>query len=158
MINKKRILGVDLGDKRTGVAVTDLTGILANGLEMIVSAGLTDCAKKIAGFAEKYEVGEIVIGNPINMNGTKGESAKKVEKFAEILDAIINNDNAENIKITLFDERLSSSLAHVYMNETGISGKSRKDKVDMLSAQIILQNYIDSLANKIAGTTALGRP
>lgn len=144
MINKKRILGVDLGEKRTGVAVTDLTGVLANGLEMIKSTGLTDCAEKIAMFAEEYEVGEIVIGNPINMNGTKGESTKKVEKFAEILDTLVNGEIEKKIKITLFDERLSSSLAHIYMNETGISGKSRKQKVDILSAQIILQNYIDS--------------
>ena len=146
MMNKKRIIGVDLGDKRTGVAVTDPTGILAGGIEMIVSSGMTDCAKKIAAFVEKYEAGEIVIGNPINMNGTRGESVKKTEKFAEILDTIVNAGNGEkNIKITLFDERLSSSLAHTYMNETGISGKSRKAKIDILSAQIILQNYIDSL-------------
>lgn len=140
--NKKRILGVDLGDKRTGVAVTDLTGILANGVELVESSGLTDCAKKIAVSAEKYDVCEIVIGNPLNMNGTKGDSAKKVEKFAEILNEILNS-GGKNIKITLFDERLSSSLAHVYMNQTGIGGKNRKGKVDMLSAQIILQNYID---------------
>jgi len=142
-INKpKRILGIDLGDKRTGVAVTDLTGILAGGLELIESSGLNDCAKQVMITAEKYEVCEIVLGYPVNMNGTKGESALKTEKFKSILEDIIKEKNLD-IKIILFDERLSTSLAHVYMNATGIKGKNRKKKVDMLSAQIILQNYID---------------
>ena len=148
IINKKRILGVDLGDKRTGLAVTDPTGILATGLELITASGVTDCARQVAAFAKEYEVGEIVIGNPINMNGTLGESTKKVGRFSEILAEIINGGEDKNVKITLFDERLSSSLAHIYMNQMGVRSKNRKSKVDMLSAQIILQNYIDSLANK----------
>jgi len=141
-----RILGIDLGDKRTGAAVTDLTGILAGGLELIESTGLNDCAKKVMVLAEKYEVSEIVLGYPVNMNGTKGESALKTEKFKSILEKLIKEKDL-NIKIILFDERLSTSLAHVYMNETGIRGKDRKSKVDMLSAQIILQNYIDGKKN-----------
>jgi len=131
-----------LGDKRTGTAVTDLTGTLAGGLELIESTGLKDCAEKAMILAEKYDVCEIILGNPVNMNGTKGESSLKAEKFKEILENLINKKNLK-IKVILFDERLSTSLAHVYMNETGIKSKERKKKVDMLSAQIILQNYID---------------
>ena len=142
-----RILGIDLGDKRTGTAVTDPTGILACGLEVIESSGLNDCAKKIMVLAEKYEIGLIVLGYPLNMNGTKGESALKTEKFKSILEKYIKEKDLK-IKIMLFDERLSTSLAHVYMNETGIKGRNRKSKVDMLSAQIILQNYIDSEKSK----------
>ena len=138
----KRILSIDLGDKRTGTAVTDLTGTLAGGLELIESTGLKDCAEKVMVLIEKYNVYEIVLGNPINMNGTKGESAVKTEKFKSLLENLINKKNLQ-IKIILFDERLSTSLAHVYMNETGIKGRDRKKKIDMLSAQIILQNYID---------------
>ena len=137
-----RILGIDLGDKRTGVAVTDLTATIAGGVELIESTGLNDCAKKIMVLAGKYEVSEIVLGYPVNMNGTKGESAVKTEKFKSILEKLIKEKDLK-INIILFDERLSTSLAHVYMNETGIRGKNRKNKVDMLSAQIILQNYID---------------
>jgi len=140
--NAKRILSIDLGDKRTGTAVTDLTGTLAGGLELIESTGLKDCAEKVMVLVEKYNVCEIVLGNPINMNGTKGESAVKTEKFKSLLENLINKKNLQ-IKIILFDERLSTSLAHVYMNETGIKGRDRKKKIDMLSAQIILQNYID---------------
>ena len=141
--NAKRILGIDLGGRRTGTAVTDLTGTLAGGLEVIEADGLNVCAKKVMALAEKYDVAEIVLGYPVNMNGTKGESALKTEKFKSILEKLIKEKDFD-IKIILFDERLSTSLAHVYMNETGIKSKSRKQKVDMLSAQIILQNYIDS--------------
>jgi len=77
------------------------------------------------------------------MNGTKGESAIKAEKFKSMLENLINKKGLK-INVVLFDERLSTSLAHVYMNETGIKSKDRKKKVDMLSAQIILQNYIDA--------------
>jgi putative Holliday junction resolvase len=138
----KRILGVDLGGKRTGVALTDLTGTLAGGIESVLSDGPKDCAKKIAAIAEKYGVCEIVLGYPVNMNGTKGESALKTEKFKELLEDIIKLKNL-TIDIILFDERLSTSLAHVYMNESGVKGRNRKSKIDMASAQIILQNYID---------------
>ena len=143
MNNPKRILGIDLGEKRTGVAVTDLTGTLAGGLELIIADGLNACAVKVMDLAEKYGVCEIVLGYPINMNGTKGEKALNAEKFKGKLEKLIAEKDLE-ISVVLFDERLSTSLAHVYMNETGIKGKNRKQKVDMLSAQIILQNYIDS--------------
>ena len=143
MNRTNRMLGIDLGDKRTGVALTDPTGILASGIEVVESTGLNDCAKKIMILIEKYGIFEIVLGYPVNMNGTKGESALKTEKFKSILEKLIKEKGLET-EIILFDERLSTSLAHVYMNETGIKGKDRKKKVDMLSAQIILQNYIDS--------------
>ena len=135
----KRIMGIDLGERRTGVAVTDLTGTLAGGLELIEARGLKDCAKKVLAVCEKYDICEIILGYPLNMNGTKGESALKTEKFKEILESL-----SGELKIILFDERLSTSLAYVYMNQTGVKGKDKRKKVDMLSAQIILQNYIDS--------------
>ena len=131
-----------MGEKRTGIAVTDPTGTLAGGLEVIIATGLKDCAQKVAVIAEKYGVSEIVLGYPVNMNGTKGESALKTEKFKSILENLIATKDLR-AKVILFDERLSTSLAHVYMNATGIKSKDRKNKADMLSAQIILQNYID---------------
>ena len=142
MNDAKRIMGVDLGEKRTGVAVTDLTGTLAGGLELIEADGMRSFAVKVIGLAEKYNVCEIVLGYPVNMNGTKGEKAEKAEKFKEKLEKLIEEKGLE-IQVALFDERLTTSLAHVYMNETGIKSKNRKQKIDMLSAQIILQNYID---------------
>ncbi|MCL2774051.1 MAG: Holliday junction resolvase RuvX [Oscillospiraceae bacterium] len=134
---------MDLGSRRTGVAVSDLTGTLAGGLEVIESMGLKECAEKVLDIAEKYNVSQIVLGYPINLNGTRGASSQITEKFKEMLEISASPRGLE-ITVTLFDERLSTSLAHVYMNQTGIKSKSRKQKIDMLSAQIILQNYLDS--------------
>lgn len=141
-----RILGIDPGERRTGVAVSDLTGTLAGGIELVEASGLNDCAKKVMAIAEKYRVSEIVIGYPVNMNGTLGESAKRAEKFRDLLEDCIN-EKGWDTAVALFDERMTSSLAHVYMNQTGIKGKNRKEKIDMLSAQIILQNYMDRKKN-----------
>ena len=133
---EKRILGVDLGDKRTGVAISDLSGTLAVGLELVEEQGLMKCVKKIADICAAHDIGEIVLGYPLNMNGTRGESAVKIEKFKEVL------EDMTGINIILYDERLSTSLAHVYLNQTG--AKKRREKVDMLAACIILQDYMDS--------------
>jgi len=136
----QRILGIDLGEKRTGVAISDLTGTLASGLELIKADGLTSCAKRILEICVEYKICEIVLGYPINMNGTKGEAAARTDKFKEILERLANETDY-NINVILLDERLSTSLAHVYMNET--NAKNRREKIDMLSASIILQNFID---------------
>ena len=133
-------MGVDLGEKRTGIAFSDLTGTLAGGTETVKVSGLTDAAEKVAERADAAGASVIVVGKPLNMNGTEGASAQRVKLFAEFL---AERTAAE---IVLFDERCTTSLAHVYMNSTGISGRKRKSVVDMLSAQIILQNYLD--ANK----------
>lgn len=143
MNNPKRILGIDIGERRTGAAITDLTGTIAGGLEVIKEGGFNNCAFKVIALAEKHDVCEIVLGYPVNMNGSKGPKAKEAEQFKKKLEELIKEKKLE-IGVVLFDERLSTSLAHVYMNETGIKSKDRKQKIDMLSAQIILQNYIDS--------------
>ena len=135
----KRILGIDLGDKRTGVAITDLTGTLAGELELIEANGLTSCAKRVLEICREHDVRVIILGYPINMNGTRGDAALRSEKFKEILERLAGENELE---IILSDERLSTSLAHVYLNQTG--AKNRREKIDMLSASIILQDYIDS--------------
>ena len=135
---KNRILGIDLGERRTGIAISDLTGTLAGGLVTIQSSGLRDTAAQVSELALKHGVSVIVIGKPLNMNGTLGESGERALKFAEIL------GGTGDFEIILFDERLTTSLAHVYMNQTGTRSRKRKAAVDMLSAQILLQNFIDS--------------
>ena len=136
----QRILGIDLGEKRTGVAISDLTGTLASGLELIQATGLTSCAKRVLEICEENDICKVVLGYPLNMNGTKGEAAERTEKFKEILERLAS-ENEYHIEVILLDERLSTSLAHVYMNETNT--KNRRKKIDMLSASIILQNFID---------------
>ncbi len=133
-----RILGVDLGDARTGLAVSDESCFLASGIGTFV-AYTED--KKLALILEKmgeYHIAEVVVGNPINMNGTKGEKSMAAEAFAERLSAL------SGLPVRLFDERCTTMQAHQIMNFTDTRGKKRKNTVDTLSAQIILQNYLDS--------------
>lgn len=134
-----RILGLDYGDVRIGIAVSDLTGMIAQS-EGVISG--RDDEKRIAeldGYIEKYKPETVVLGYPLNMNGTKGERAEKSEAFAEVL------KSRYNVKVVLWDERLSSMAAHRTLEEAGISGKKRKGKVDPLAAAFILQGYLDSL-------------
>lgn len=134
----KKILAVDLGDVRTGLAVSDSLGFLANGIGTITEYSRDKLAMRIQKLAEEYQVASIVIGNPINMNGTRGEKSERAEAFADQL------RNLTGLEVILFDERCTTMVAHTIMNETNTRGKKRKETVDTLSAQIILQNYLDS--------------
>lgn len=137
----KRILGVDLGDRRTGVAVSDETCMLASGVCLIKEDYIVYIADEVAKKAAEYDVCKIVVGNPINMNGTYGPRSEKAREFAELL------KEKSSLSVVLFDERLTTVSAHQYMNMTNTRGKKRKETVDVLAAQIILQNYLDYLKN-----------
>jgi putative Holliday junction resolvase len=137
-MNPKRILCIDYGDVRTGIAVSDTLGLLAVGLGAVRAAGARDLIEYIKKKADEYNVGLIVIGNPINMNGTSGSRSDKVRIFAERL------ESALGIKVIMYDERCTTMAAHHILNETDTRGKKRKNVIDTLSAQIILQNYMDS--------------
>lgn len=131
-------MGVDYGDARTGLAVSDLSGTLAQGIGTVKSAGMRKTAEAVAEAVKKNNVFEIVLGLPINMNGTEGPRAEKARAFGEMLGEITG------VPVTLFDERLTTSAAHQIMNLTDTKGSKRKGKVDTLSAEIILQDYLDS--------------
>lgn len=133
-----RIIGLDYGEARTGVAISDMLGITAQGLESIEHG---DSEKKLLSrldeIINEYKVEKIVIGYPLNMNATKGPRVEKTDKFIEKLK---NKFHLEVIKI---DERLTTVSAHRTMQELAI-GKDRKKKiVDTISAQYILQMYLD---------------
>lgn len=135
---KDRILCVDFGDVRTGLAVSDPLGMLAVGLRTVTANGVNALIEKILACAQEYQVVRIVVGNPINMNGTHGERSLRCEAFANRL------QEASGLPVELFDERCTTMEAHTIMNETNTRGKKRKNTVDTLSAQIILQNYLDA--------------
>ncbi len=134
----KKILAVDLGDVRTGLAVSDALGFLANGIGTIIEYSRDKLAERIKNIAEEHQVAKIIVGNPINMNGTRGEKSERAEAFADQL------RDLTGLEIVLYDERCTTMVAHTIMNETNTRGKKRKATVDTLSAQIILQNYLDS--------------
>ncbi len=134
---QKKILGVDYGDARTGLALSDLSGFLASGAGCIKSTGFLKTAESVAEVAKKNDVGLIVLGHPINMNGTLGPRSEKVQAFGKHLEEITG------IKVELFDERLSTANAHVILNQTNTRGQKRKNIIDEMSACLILQSYLD---------------
>lgn len=137
-----RILGVDFGEARMGLAVSDPTGLLAGGIGTFKVTGIKNATEIVCTKAKEYEASLIVIGLPKNMNGTEGDRAARTRKFADMV------EEASGIKTEFFDERRTTILAAGYMSETGTFGKKRKDAIDTLSAQIILQNYLDREKNR----------
>ncbi len=138
----KRILGIDFGDVRTGLAISDTSQWLASGIGTISAPSLAVLIEKISSEVKKYDVEKIVLGHPINMNGTLGERSEKVKSFAKMLEDTLL------LPIILFDERCSTMAAHQFLNQTDTRGKKRKAVIDTLSAQIILQNYLDAQSQK----------
>ena len=137
----QKILGVDFGDTRTGLAVSDALGMLAGGIGYVQSTYMPKTVELVAEKAKELGVSRIVVGLPINMNGTLGPRAEHAKEFAAML------EEATGLPIEMFDERCSTMAAHQILNLTDTRGKKRKAAVDTLSAQIILQNYLDSHKN-----------
>lgn len=135
-----RIMGLDVGDKKIGVALSDSMGWTAQGYSVIERKNLKETLCKIKKIIEKNDVTQVVIGLPKNMNGSIGPQGEKILKFAEELGNIINN----NIEIKLWDERLTTIEAEKTLIEADLSRKKRKQVVDKLAAVLILQNYLDS--------------
>ncbi len=136
-----RYLGVDYGDVRTGLAVSDVGGFLAGGIGQVSPGGMRHTAQYVAAEAKKQGVVRIVVGLPKNMDGSEGFRAETVRAFVELLKA------ETDIPVDFSDERLSTCEAHRYLQGTGSGGKKRKNVVDTLSAQIILQDYLDREKN-----------
>ena len=136
-ISHGKYLGVDYGDKRTGLAECDISGMLASGICTISEGGMRNTAVRVAKEAESRVCKKIVVGLPKNMDGTEGDRAGVIRAFAELL------AKETDIPIDFYDERMTTMVAYRFLGETGTYGKKRKDAVDTLSAQIILQNYID---------------
>ena len=137
-----RILGVDFGDTRTGLAVSDISRFLASGIGYISPGGIEKTANKVAELAIEQRVGGIVVGLPKNMDGSEGFRAERCREFATLL-----RDRLPEIPVAMIDERLTTMSASRYLNETGTRGGQRKGVIDTLSAQIILQNALDRLKN-----------
>lgn len=142
-----KLLGVDFGDKRTGLAVSDKTRFLASGIGQISVGGMQRTAEKICEIIKAENVtGGIVVGLPVNMNGSHGPRAEHAEKFASIL-ATKLQESGMDMPIVMMDERMTTMAASRYLNETDTRGQKRKNVIDTLSAQIILQNALDRLKN-----------
>ena len=137
-----RLLGVDFGDVRTGLAVSDASRYLASALETVAPGSMTKTADAVAAAAREHRVSGIVMGLPVNMNGSEGPRADHIRMFADMLD-----ERVGELPILLIDERMTTMAASRFLNETGTRGQKRKQVIDTLSAQIILQNALDRLKN-----------
>ena len=134
-----RIIGIDYGDARTGIAITDALNITAQGLETIYNNGSDKIIlRRLDEIIEEYKVDVIVIGRPINMNGTESERTIVTEKFIHKLKCKYNN-----MKIETIDERLTTVAAHKTMNFLDINKNKKKNIVDTISAVYILETYIN---------------
>lgn len=131
-----KIMAVDYGTVRTGLAVCDRTEFLASPIGVVHERDYRTLINKVAFTANEYEVKEIVVGYPKNMDGSIGEKAKKCEDFAEKLRAIVQ------IPVTLWDERQTTMQATAYLNEVNVRGQKRKDIIDEVAATIILESYL----------------
>jgi len=136
-INHGKYLGVDYGDVRTGLAECDISGLLASGIGTVSEGGMRKTALRVAEEAKSRSCKKIVIGLPRNMDGSEGFRAETVRAFAAILAELVD------IPIDFYDERMSTMAAYRYLDGSGTFGKRRKGVIDTLSAEVILQNYID---------------
>ena len=140
-----RILGVDYGDARVGIAITDALNITVQGLETIQRNNSDKIVlKRLDEILDKYEVDTIVVGLPLNMNGTKSERTLITEKFIHKLKCKYNK-----IKIEVIDERLTTVSAHKTMNFLDVNKHKKRNIVDTISAEYILETYLRKLKNTL---------
>ena len=138
-----RILGIDYGDVRTGFAVTDELNITVQGLETFVSNGNDKLIlKKIDEYLNIYNIDTIVLGMPFSLDGTKSLRTEKTQQFMHKLKCKYNK-----IKIDYIDERLTTVAAQKTMNFLGVNKNKKKSIVDTISAEFILETYVDRLKN-----------
>jgi putative Holliday junction resolvase len=136
---QSRILALDLGKKRIGLAISDPLGITAQGLPNLVRARKRGDLAALEQLVRERQVGLILMGNPINMRGDEGRQSAWVREFAEAL------EKRTGLPVKLWDERLTSVEANRVLRSSGISIEKRAAAVDRLSAVILLQSYLDSL-------------
>ena len=140
-----RVMGLDYGSKTIGVAISDPLGLTAQGIEIIrreEENKLRKSLRRIEELIKEYQVEEIVLGFPKNMNNTVGERAEKSLEFKEML------EKRTGLPVVMWDERLTTVAADKAMMEAGIRRENRKDYVDMIAATLILQGYLDRRNNE----------
>ena len=135
-----RYMGIDYGDARVGVALSDPLGMMAQRFTTVQNTGGKKIFLQLAEIIKEKEVGHIVIGMPKNMDGTEGFRAEETYAFAERLKTYTD------VSISFWDERLTTVAAHGYLSELDIRGKKRKNVVDAVSAELILEGYMNSLS------------
>ena len=138
----QRAIGIDLGEARIGVAISDDLGMMAHPLETIAVKEVADPVGRIVSFVERDKVGTIVLGMPRNMDGTYGPAAEKTRAFADKL-----RERIPGCTVRFWDERLTSVAAQKALHEAGRNVKKSRSVIDQVAAQMILQGWLDSQAS-----------
>ena len=134
-----RIMALDVGSRTIGIACSDALLMTAQGIETIRRTSLENDFNRLRELISEYEVHELVVGMPKNMNGTKGDRAEKTEEFVEKMKAVID------LPVTFWAERLSTVMAERQLIAADVSRKKRKGVIDKMAAVVILQGYLDRL-------------
>ena len=132
----KRIMGIDYGDARTGIAVSDLLCSIVGTTKVIHSRNMDKTVDAVCDLLKNSDVGEIVVGLPKNMDGTEGARAELCKAFAQKL------REATNLNVVMWDERRTTVEAHNILSQHNYHGKKRKDTVDAVAASLILEGYL----------------
>ena len=130
------LLGLDFGDKTIGIAVSDKTKTIASPIMTLNRKSVKEDIKKLLIIFKEYDVGGVVLGMPLNLDGNENERTKKVRKFSEELN--------KNIKVTFYDERYSSDVIYKELRKNSISSTKIKKKIDKMAASYILQGFLDN--------------
>jgi len=136
-----KILGIDYGQKRIGLALSDPSNMVAQSLKVLKRNGTRKLLGEIKAVVDQNKIERIIIGLPKNMNGSLGEKGNEVLAFVKILEKVVK------VPIVTWDERLTTVSAEKVLRQAELSRKKRKDILDKLSACIILQNYLDSIGS-----------
>lgn len=139
-----RAISLDVGDKTIGVAVSDALGITANGLMTIDRIGIRKDADKVLSLIKEYECGTVVIGLPLNLDGSDSVQTQKVRDFRTMLENKMRSTGVKGVDVVFQDERFTTKIAENVLIEADVSRKKRKEVIDKQAAVIILQSWLDS--------------
>ncbi len=145
-----RLLAIDFGTKRMGLAVSDSLGITAQGLPTLERTGREDDLRKIRDVVEKYSAERVILGNPLSLRGSETAMSRRVAKFAQELRRRLS------CPVELWDERLTSAQANRVLRESGAGIEKRRRAADRVAATLFLQSYLDHLANEEARKEEFG--
>jgi len=141
-----RVLALDIGEKRIGVAVSDPSGSVATPVKVLATQSVLGDSRLLANLIDDYEVELVVVGLPLSLDGTEGKQAAEVRRISALL------AKTTPLPFEYYDERLSSSAAKRAMTEAGVSDKAKRGSVDMVAASLFLQSFLDSRRAQGEGT------
>ena len=141
----KRILALDVGDNTIGVAVSDALSIIANGVTTIERVGIKKDTGKVIEYVREYDCGTVVVGLPLNLNGSDSVQTEKVRTFKEKLENKLRSMALQDVQVVFQDERFTTKLAEQVLIDGGVRRENRKKYIDKQAAVLILQSYLDSL-------------